>query len=166
MSELLKPEQVHDHGKLMLAFIMVWAYFSFSQWLIIWAGNLPEEITWYMRRLQWRLGVCGPVPGLFHFAVPFALLISRPFKRDITRLVWLALWILLMRYVDLFWLIEPNFSADFQLTWRTSWSRSRWEDCGWRISSVISARCHWSRPMTFLRSKFWNRRTSRWSSNT
>ena len=50
MSELLKPEYVHDHGKLMLAFIMVWAYFSFSQWLIIWAGNLPEEITWYMRR--------------------------------------------------------------------------------------------------------------------
>ena len=48
MSELLKPEQVHDHGKFMLAFIMVWAYFSFSQWLIIWAGNLPEEITWYM----------------------------------------------------------------------------------------------------------------------
>ena len=63
MSELLKPEQVHDHGKFMLAFIMVWAYFSFSQWLIIWAGNLPEEITWYMRRLQWRLGIRGPVPG-------------------------------------------------------------------------------------------------------
>src|ERR1700690_449462 len=52
MSELLKPEQGHDPGKFMLAFIMVWAYFSFSQWLIIWAGNLPEEITWYMRRLN------------------------------------------------------------------------------------------------------------------
>ena len=52
MSELLKPDYVHDHGKLILAFIMVWAYFSFSQWLIIWAGNLPEEITWYMRRLH------------------------------------------------------------------------------------------------------------------
>ena len=52
MSELLKPEQVHDHGKFMLAFIMVWAYFSFSQWLIIWAGNLPEEIVWYLNRLH------------------------------------------------------------------------------------------------------------------
>jgi len=117
MSELLKPEQVHDHGKFMLAFIMVWAYFSFSQWLIIWAGNLPEEITWYMRRLNGGWGFVGLFLVLFHFAVPFVFLISRPFKRDITRLVWLAVWILLMRYVDLFWIIEPNFSVTFHLTW-------------------------------------------------
>jgi len=117
MSELLKPEQVHDHGKFMLAFIMVWAYFSFSQWLIIWAGNLPEEITWYMRRLNGGWGYVGLFLVLFHFAVPFVFLISRPFKRDITRLVWLAVWILLMRYVDLFWIIEPNFSVTFHLTW-------------------------------------------------
>ena len=117
MSELLKPEQVHDHGKFMLAFIMVWAYFSFSQWLIIWAGNLPEEITWYMRRLNGGWGYVGLFLVLFHFAVPFVMLISRPFKRDITRLVWLAVWLLLMRYVDLFWVIEPNFSATFNLTW-------------------------------------------------
>jgi hypothetical protein len=117
MSELLKPEQVHDHGKFMLAFIMVWAYFSFSQWLIIWAGNLPEEITWYMRRLNGGWGYVGLFLVLFHFAVPFVFLISRPFKRDITRLVWLAVWMLLMRYVDLFWIIEPNFSVTFHLTW-------------------------------------------------
>jgi len=117
MSELLKPEQVHDHGKFMLAFIMVWAYFSFSQWLIIWAGNLPEEITWYMRRLNGGWGYVGLVLVLFHFAVPFVFLISRPFKRDITRLVWLAVWLMLMRYVDLFWIIEPNFSVTFNLTW-------------------------------------------------
>ena len=117
MSELLKPEQVHDHGKFMLAFIMVWAYFSFSQWLIIWAGNLPEEITWYMRRLNGGWGYVGLCLVLFHFAVPFVLLISRPFKRDITRLVWLAVWMMLMRYVDLFWIIEPNFSVTFNLTW-------------------------------------------------
>jgi len=117
MSELLKPEQVHDHGKFMLAFIMVWAYFSFSQWLIIWAGNLPEEITWYMRRLNGGWGYVGLFLVLFHFAVPFVFLISRPFKRDITRLVWLAGWMLLMRYVDLFWIIEPNFSVTFNLSW-------------------------------------------------
>ncbi len=114
MSELLKPEQVHDHGKFMLTFIMVWAYFSFSQWLIIWAGNLPEEITWYMRRLNGGWGYVGLFLVLFHFAIPFVMLISRPFKRDITRLVWLAAWMLLMRYVDLFWVIEPNFSVDIQ----------------------------------------------------
>jgi hypothetical protein len=117
MSELLKPEQVHDHGKFMLAFIMVWAYFSFSQWLIIWAGNLPEEITWYLRRLNGGWGYVGLFLVLFHFAVPFVFLISRPFKRDITRLVWLAIWMMLMRYVDLFWIIEPNFSVTFNLTW-------------------------------------------------
>jgi len=117
MSELLKPEQVHDHGKFVLAFIMVWAYFSFSQWLIIWAGNLPEEITWYMRRLNGGWGYVGLILVLFHFVVPFVLLISRSFKRDVTRLVWLAVWLLLMRYVDLFWIIEPNFSVTFNLSW-------------------------------------------------
>jgi hypothetical protein len=117
MSELLKQEQVHDHGKFMLAFIMVWAYFSFSQWLIIWAGNLPEEITWYMRRLNGGWGYVGLFLVLFHFAIPFIMLISRPFKRDITRLVWLAAWIMVMRLVDLFWVIEPNFSLTFHLTW-------------------------------------------------
>ena len=117
MSELLKPEQVHDHGKFMLAFIMVWAYFAFSQWLIIWAGNLPEEITWYMRRLNGGWGYVGLFLVLFHFAVPFVRLLSRPFKRDVTRLVWLAAWLLLMRYVDLFWTIEPNFSKTLSVTW-------------------------------------------------
>lgn len=116
MSELLKPDYVHDHGKLMLAFVMVWAYFSFSQWLIIWAGNLPEEITWYMRRLSGGWEYIGLFLVIFNFAVPFILLLSRPFKRDITRLVWLAVWLLLMRYLDMFWMIEPNFSKTFTLT--------------------------------------------------
>jgi hypothetical protein len=117
MSELLTPEHVHDHGKFMLTFIMVWAYFSFSQWLIIWAGNLPEEITWYMRRVHGGWEYVGLFLVLFHFAGPFVRLLSRPFKRDITRLAWLAAWLLLMRYVDLFWIIEPNFSKTLSLTW-------------------------------------------------
>ena len=117
MSLLLRPEFVHDHGKFMMTFIMLWAYFSFSQWLIIWAGNLPTEITWYMRRLHGGWGWVGLFLVLFHFAVPFAILLSRPFKRDITKLVWLAAWMLFARYVDLFWLVEPNFSTKFAVTW-------------------------------------------------
>jgi hypothetical protein len=117
MSELLKPEYVHDHGKFMLTFIMMWAYFSFSQWLIIWAGNLPEEISWYLKRLNGGWGFVGLALALFHFAVPFAILLSRPFKRDVKKLVWLAVWLMFMRYVDLFWIIEPNFSATFAVTW-------------------------------------------------
>jgi hypothetical protein len=54
---------------------------------------------------------------LFHFAVPFAILLSRPFKRDVTKLVWLAMWLMLMRYLDLFWVIEPNFSKTITVTW-------------------------------------------------
>jgi len=116
MSEMLKPDFVHDHGKWMLAFTMVWAYFNFSQWLIIWAGNLPSEITFYIRRINggWG-GVCAFL-ALFGFAVPFAALLSRPFKRNIKKLVWLAVWMMLIRYLDLFWIIEPNFSKTFTIT--------------------------------------------------
>ncbi len=110
MSEMLKPDFVHDHGKWMLTFIMLWAYFSFSQWLIIWAGNLPTEITFYLKRFNGNWGYIGLFLAIFHFAVPFAILLSRPFKRNIRKLVWLAIWLMLMRYVDLFWTIEPNFS--------------------------------------------------------
>ena len=116
MSILLKPSFVHDHGNFMLTFIMLWAYFSFSQWLIIWAGNLPEEITWYFRRLHGGWQFVGLFLVVFHFFVPFFILLSRPFKRDITRLVWLAAWMLVARYIDLFWHIEPTFSENFTVT--------------------------------------------------
>jgi hypothetical protein len=117
MADWLKPDFVHDHGKWLLTFIMLWAYFSFSQWLIIWAGNLPDEITWYMKRLHGGWEAIGLSLVLFHFAVPFAILLSRPFKRNIRKLVWVAIGLLIMRYVDLFWIIEPNFSSHLRLTW-------------------------------------------------
>jgi hypothetical protein len=116
MSEMLKPDFVHDHGKWMLAFTMVWAYFNYSQWLIIWAGNLPTEITYYMRRLNGGWGYLGLVIVIFHFAVPFSVLLSRSFKRDIHKLVWLAAWLLIMRYLDDLWIIEPNFSQTLKFT--------------------------------------------------
>jgi hypothetical protein len=116
MSEMLKPDFVHDHGKWMLTFTMVWAYFNFSQWLIIWAGNLPAEITFYLKRLSGGWGSIGLILVLFGFVVPFAMLLSRPFKRNIRKLVWLAVWLMLMRYLDLFWIIEPNFSKTVSLT--------------------------------------------------
>jgi hypothetical protein len=116
MSEMLKPDFVHDHGKWMLTFIMVWAYFSFSQWLIIWAGNLPTEITFYLKRFNGNWGYIGLFLAIFHFAIPFAVLLSRPFKRNIRKLVWIAIWLMLMRYVDLFWTIEPNFSKALTIT--------------------------------------------------
>jgi hypothetical protein len=116
MSEMLRPDFVHDHGKWTLAFIMVWAYFNFSQWLIIWAGNLPTEITFYLKRINHGWGWVAIFLAFFHFVIPFVILLSRPFKRNIRKLVWLAAGLLCMRYVDLFWNIEPNFSTNFSVT--------------------------------------------------
>ena len=116
MSEMLRPDFVHDHGKWTLAFIMVWAYFNFSQWLIIWAGNLPTEITFYLKRIHNGWGYVAVFLVLFHFCIPFIILLSRPFKRNIRKLFWLAVWLLCMRFTDLFWNIEPNFSTGFHVT--------------------------------------------------
>jgi hypothetical protein len=117
LAEFMKPGYIHDYGNLMLTFIMVWAYFSFSQWLIIWAGNLPEEISWYLRRLHGGWQVIGLLLALFHFAVPFAFLLSRPLKRNVAKLVYLAAFLMIMRYIDMFWYIEPTFHERFALSW-------------------------------------------------
>jgi hypothetical protein len=109
---LVVPALLHDLGNLLLAFVMLWAYFSFSQYLIIWSGNLPEEIAWYLHRLQtgWRAVALTLVA--FHFVVPFCLLLSRTVKREGLLVVQVAALILLARLVDLFWLIAPEFHRD------------------------------------------------------
>jgi hypothetical protein len=101
----------HDHGKLLLAFVMLWAYFSFSQFLIIWSGNLPEEIPWYLRRLFGGWGYVAVALVIGHFALPFVLLLSRERKRRARSLVLVALLVLMMRIVDLFWTIAPSVMA-------------------------------------------------------
>jgi hypothetical protein len=121
MSEYLRSTEVHDHGKFMLAFVMVWAYFNFSQWLIIWAGNLPEEIPWFFRRIHGGWGYVAFFLVLFHFAVPFAFLLSQRLKRQTSTLVWIASWLLLMRIVDIFWHIEPAQSLHHD-TFHISWT--------------------------------------------
>ena len=117
MSEYLTSTEVHDHGKFMLTFVMVWAYFNFSQWLIIWAGNLPEEIPWYVRRMTGGWGGVGLFLVIFHFSVPFALLLSRSLKKNVSQLVWLASWLMIMRIVDIWWHIEPISHPSIHLTW-------------------------------------------------
>lgn len=109
MSHVLRPGHFHDWGKLMLAFTMLWAYFSFSQFLIMWAGNLPEEISWYKLRITGGWGGVALIIVLFHFALPFLLLLSRDLKRNPRQLVLVAGLMLVMRTVDLFWQVEPGF---------------------------------------------------------
>jgi hypothetical protein len=99
----------HDLGKLLLAFVMIWAYFNFSQYLIIWSGNIPEETRWYLHRTRGGWGWIAIAVVLFHFALPFLLLLSRDLKRNARRLAIVAIVVFLMRFLDLFWIITPTF---------------------------------------------------------
>jgi hypothetical protein len=112
MSEVLTARHLHDLGKLLLALVMVWAYFSFSQFLIIWAGNLPEEIPWYLTRINHGWGFVALALVFGHFALPFALLLSRDIKRNFNLLWRIAVFILLMRLVDLYWIVVPDFRKE------------------------------------------------------
>jgi hypothetical protein len=104
----LTARQFHDFGKLMLAFVMLWAYLSFSQYLIIWSGNLPEEIPWYLQRVTGGWGVVAILLVVGHFMLPFTLLLSRNLKRNMPRIAIVAAFILVMRLVDLVWLVGPS----------------------------------------------------------
>lgn len=107
----LQPVTVHDLGKLLLAFTMLWAYVNFSQFLITWSGNLTEETPFYLRRFQGGWQVIAILLLVFHFALPFALLLSRPLKRNARALAAVAYLMLAMQLVDLFWLIGPDLAG-------------------------------------------------------
>jgi hypothetical protein len=114
LSRVLERNDLRDLGSLMLAFVMVWAYLSFSQFLLIWSGNLPEEVPWYVYRLHGNWQFVGLALVLFHFAMPFVLLLSTDVKRNRGRLAGVALLLVFMRVVDLLWLIVPAFAHGHQ----------------------------------------------------
>jgi len=109
LSRMFKIDYLHDFGKLMFAFVVLWAYLSFSQWLIIWSGNMLSEIRWYLMRLSGGWQYFGTLLIFVHFVFPFALLLSRSLKRHGRRIILVAMLILVMRLVDLFWLTAPQF---------------------------------------------------------
>jgi hypothetical protein len=129
---LIGAPHFHDWGKLMLALVMVWAYFNFSQYMLIWWANLPEETKWYLGRTTGDWKGFGFFLFLFHFALPFFLLLSRDLKRNWKMLVPIALFVFFVRMVDIFWLIGPaphamsdtvrvlhsNGPYDFRIDWR------------------------------------------------
>jgi hypothetical protein len=106
---LLAPRHFHDFGKLLLAFTMLWAYLSFSQFLIIWSGNLPEEIPWYIARIRGSWGAVAIALIVGHFFIPFTLLLSADLKKRSGTLQKVAAFILVMRLVDLIWYVAPSF---------------------------------------------------------
>src|SRR5262249_835174 len=112
VADVAQPRLFHDLGKLMLAFVMLWAYFSVSQLLIISQGNLPEEVTWYVARIQGLWAPIGALVLVGHFALPFLLLLSRDLKRRPRLLASVAAFVLVMRIVDIVWMIGPIFRPD------------------------------------------------------
>jgi hypothetical protein len=106
---ILRQTEQHDLGKFTFAFVMLNIYLAFGQFLIIWSGNLPEEIPWYLDRIRGHWGIIITLDFLFHWLIPFTMLLSRDIKRNKKRLVRVCQWMVFARAFDLFWLIEPNF---------------------------------------------------------
>lgn len=118
LKEYVTTQHLHDLGNMMFAFMVLWAYLSFSQFLIIWAGNLPEETPWYLRRLRGGWGWVALTLVIFHFATPFVLLLMRKIKRQSGRLIKVCLLLIVIRLVDVYWLVEPAFyDQQLKMNW-------------------------------------------------
>lgn len=108
-SNVMSTDYYHHLGSLMCGFVVLWSYMSFSQFLITWSGNLPEEIPWYLNRQSPGLNLVAVLLILFHFALPLFILMQRRVKRAATALVAMSFWIFIMRFVDVYWIVTPAF---------------------------------------------------------
>jgi hypothetical protein len=107
LADLVRPAHYHSLGKLLHAFVCFWAYIAFSQLMLIWIAHLPEDVPWYLHRLHGGWGGIAVVLGIGRFGLPFFVLLSRDLKRDPRRLAIVAGWLLVMHYLDLYWLVMP-----------------------------------------------------------
>jgi hypothetical protein len=115
---MASEETFHKFGNLLLAFTMMWAYLAFAQFLIIWSGNLPHEISWYLHRIRdgWRWAAA--FVALFYFFVPFFLLLMRPVKKNPNVLAAVACCVLSGHVVAIWWMVAPSFHSEyFVVTW-------------------------------------------------
>jgi hypothetical protein len=118
VAEFVDSGRFHDLGNLLLAFIMLWAYFALSQFLIIWSGNLPEETPWYLAREAGGWGALAVFLIAFHFVIPFMILLNKALKRTPKLLARVVMFLLFMRFVDLYWFVAPSFSpGSFSIHW-------------------------------------------------
>jgi hypothetical protein len=136
MRRVVTPDRLNDIGNLLLAFTMLWAYMAFSQFLIIWLGNIGEEVSWYLRRTQGLWGAVALVLIVFHFFAPFFALLSREAKRKAEWVLPIALWILVMRAVDVCWMVLPAASD-------LGAPRSPWGSLPWVLTSMVGVGGVW-----------------------
>jgi hypothetical protein len=111
MKTLLRATEQHDLGKFAFAFVMLNIYLCFAEFLIIWSGNLPDEIPWYLNRIHGGWWTICTLDFVCHWLIPFCLLLSRDLKRNKRKMIWIACFMIFARLVDMFWLIEPNFAG-------------------------------------------------------
>jgi hypothetical protein len=109
MKTLLRVTEQHDLGKFAFAFVMLNIYLTFAEFLIIWSGNVPDEIPWYLNRIRGGWWTICTLDFVCHWVIPFCILLSRDFKRSKHKMIWLTTFMIFARLVDMFWLIEPNF---------------------------------------------------------
>jgi hypothetical protein len=110
MKTMLRATEQHDLGKLAFAFVMLNIYLCFAEFLIIWSGNVPDEIPWYLNRIHGGWWYVCSADVICHWLIPFVLLLSRDLKRNKQKMIWLTCFMILARCIDMFWLIEPNFA--------------------------------------------------------
>jgi hypothetical protein len=110
MRTMLRKTEQHDLGKLAFAFVMLNIYLTFAEFLIIWSGNVPDEIPWYLNRIHGGWWVVCSADFICHWLIPFVLLLSRDLKRNKQKMIWLTCFMIFARCLDMFWLIEPNFA--------------------------------------------------------
>jgi hypothetical protein len=110
MKTMLRKTEQHDLGKLAFAFVMLNIYLTFAEFLIIWSGNVPDEIPWYLNRIHGGWWVVCSADFICHWLIPFVLLLSRDLKRNKQKMIWLTCFMIFARCLDMFWLIEPNFA--------------------------------------------------------
>lgn len=117
LADAMTAVQFHDLGKFLFTFVVFWAYIAFAQYLIIWAGNLPEETSWYHRRFEGGWSGVGIFLMIFHFFVPFFLLLSADLKRRPGALATVAVIVMAVCVVDVFWIVKPAFARGFSVHW-------------------------------------------------
>ena len=110
MKTMLRVTEQHDLGKFAFAFVMLNIYLCFAEFLIIWSGNIPDELPWYLNRIHGGWWTICSLDFICHWLIPFCLLLSRDLKRNKKKMIWLASFMIFARCVDMFWLIEPNFA--------------------------------------------------------
>ncbi len=118
LTETITVEHYHDLGKLMFGFTIFWAYIAFSQFMLIWYGNIPEETLWYKHRWDepgWQ--VISVILLVGHFIVPFLALITRAAKRNLRVLRATAIWLLVIHFLDLYWIVLPSYNHGLHISW-------------------------------------------------